>query len=180
MRHFLPNGQELVIRLPKPNDAAGLLANFQRMTRETDFLLFTHSEALDLDLESEEDFINTYLDTPDQLMLVAVVKGLLVGSITVNHSGYRKKAHIAEMGIAVEHAWSNLGIGRRLMTAMIRWAKEHEGLEIIYLNVFSTNEKAMQLYRNFGFMECGRLPQGILQREGHYADLVTMYRRVKP
>ncbi|HVI46929.1 MAG TPA: GNAT family N-acetyltransferase [Chitinophaga sp.] len=179
MRHFLPNGSELTIRLPRISDAAGLLDNFQRMTKEGDFLLFSHAEAMDLDLHSEEDFIGTHLDNPDQLMLIAEVSGLIVGSVTVNNSGYSKKKHTAEMGIAVEHAWSNLGIGRRLMTAMIRWAEEHPDLQVLFLNVFSSNEKAMQLYRNFGFLECGRLPQGIQLRPGAYADLVTMYRRVK-
>ncbi|WP_143304529.1 GNAT family N-acetyltransferase [Chitinophaga vietnamensis] len=179
MRHFLPNGYELVIRPARIEDAAGLLDNFQRMTKETDYLLFTHPEAMELNLASEEQFVQSYLDNPRQLLLVAEVNNKIVGSITVNHSGYDKKAHTAEMGIAVEHAWSNLGIGRRLMTAMIRWAEQQQGLRILYLNVFSTNEKAMQLYRNFGFLESGRLPKGILQREGIYADLVMMYKDLR-
>ncbi len=180
MRHFLPNGAELIIRPPVVEDALGLLRNFQRMTQETEFLLFTPGEALELNEKSEEDFIKTYLKNPDQLMLVAIVNDTLVGSITVNHSGYYKRGHTAEMGIAVERAWSGLGIGRRLMTAMLRWAEQHAKIQLIYLQVFGSNDKAMHLYRNFGFLECGRLPYGIQQKEGQYADLVTMYRRVKP
>ncbi|MGN7819899.1 GNAT family N-acetyltransferase [Chitinophaga sp. 22536] len=180
MRHFLPNGAELIIRPPVVEDALGLLRNFQRMTQETEFLLFTPGEALELNEKSEEDFIKTYLKNPDQLMLVAMVNDTLVGSITVNHSGYYKRGHTAEMGIAVERAWSGLGIGRRLMTAMLRWAEQHTKIQLIYLQVFGNNDKAMHLYRNFGFLECGRLPYGIQQKEGQYADLVTMYRRVKP
>ncbi|MFY0252627.1 GNAT family N-acetyltransferase [Chitinophaga sp. 30R24] len=180
MKHFLPNGDELIIRLPVPEDAAALLASFQRLTRETDFLLFTHSESLELDIDSEEDYIQSYLDNPQQLLLVAIVKNCIIGSLNVNHSGLHKKKHTAEMGIAVESAWNNMGIGRRLITAMLRWAEGQPDLHIISLQVFSTNEKAMQLYRNFGFMECGRLPQGILQNGGHYTDLVTMYKQLKP
>ncbi|PSL49795.1 RimJ/RimL family protein N-acetyltransferase [Chitinophaga niastensis] len=180
MKHFLPNGDELIIRSPEPTDAAGLLASFQRLTRETDYLLFTYGESLDLEVESEEDYIQSYLDHPNQLLLVAVVQGKIIGSVNLNQSGHHKKSHTGEMGIAIESAWNNMGIGRRLMTAMLRWAEHHPDLQIIYLNVFSTNEKAMQLYRNFGFMECGRLPQGIIQRNGTYTDLVTMYKRVKP
>lgn len=180
MKHFLPTGDELIIRPPEIKDAAALLASFQRLTRETDYLLFTQKESLELDLASEEDYIQSYLDNPNQLLLVATVKGRIIGSINVNHSGLHKKAHIAEMGIAVESQWNNMGIGRRLITAMLRWAEERPGLHMVSLHVFSPNEKAMQLYRNFGFMECGRLPQAILLKNGDYADLVTMYRQIKP
>ena len=180
MKHFLPNGDELIIRPPEPEDAAGLLASFQRLTRETDYLLFTPAESLELDVASETDYIHTYLDNPSQMLLLAIVKGHIIGSVNVSHSGLHKKAHTAEVGIAVESKWNNMGIGRRLLTAMVRWAEEQPELYLVYLYVFSTNEKAMQLYRNFGFMECGRLPQGIMQRDGVYVDLVTMYRQIQP
>ncbi|MBO9729281.1 MAG: GNAT family N-acetyltransferase [Chitinophaga sp.] len=180
MKHFLPNGDELIIRPPEINDAAALLASFQRLTAETDNLLFTHSESLELDIRSEEDYIHSYLDNPHQLLLVATVKGRIIGSINVNHSGLHKKAHTAEMGIAVERPWQNMGIGRRLITAMLRWAEGRPGLAMIYLHVFSPNEKAMQLYRNFGFQECGRQPAAILLKNGAYADLVTMFLQIKP
>ena len=180
MKHFLPNGDELVIRLPLLSDAPGLLSNFQRITKETDNLLFTHRESLDLDIASEEDFIASYLDNPDQLFLLATVKGQIVGSLNVNHSGLKKKNHVAEMGVSVESKWQNMGIGRRLITTMLRWAEEQPGLHILTLQVFSTNEKAMQLYWNFGFLECGRVPNGIKQPDGSYADLVTMYKNLKP
>ncbi|WP_158563262.1 GNAT family N-acetyltransferase [Chitinophaga silvatica] len=180
MKHFLPTGDELIIRPPLISDAAGLLSNFQRMTRESEFLLFTPTESLDLDLTSEEEFIQSYLDNPNQLLLLATVKGQIVGSVNVNHSGFRKKKHIAEMGISVESKWQNMGIGRRLITSMLRWAEEQPELNIITLNVFSSNEKALQLYRNFGFLECGRIPNGIQQLNGRYTDLITMYRNIKP
>ncbi|MEC5148277.1 GNAT family protein [Chitinophaga sp. 212800010-3] len=180
MKHFLPSGDELTIRPAELSDAAGLLQNFQRATAETDFLLFTPGESLELDLHSEEDYISTYLDNPRQILLLAIVNGRIIGSLNVNHTGFRKKAHTAEMGISVEKAWNNMGIGRRLMTAMLRWAEAQPWLLSITLQVFSNNEKAMQLYRNFGFMECGRIPQAILQKNGGYTDLVTMYLPIKP
>lgn len=179
MKHFLPTGDELIIRRPEHNDAADLLASFQRLTRETDYLLFTRSESMELDIASEEDYIQSYLDNPNQLLLVAIVQNQIIGSINVNHSGLHKKAHTAEIGIAVEKQWNNMGIGRRLLTAMLRWTESRNALRMVYLHVFSTNEKAMQLYRNFGFMECGRLPNAILQKDGNYVDLVTMYLELK-
>ncbi len=61
------------------------------------------------------------------------------------------------------------------MTAMLRWAEAHPFITIIYFNVMANNEKAIQLYRNFDFMDRGRvLPGAIHQPDGSYADLIMM------
>lgn len=179
MRHFLPNGQELLIRPANTEDALALLANFQQITRETDFLLSTPSEAQAIDLRAEQRFIQSFGDNSQHLLLVAETGGQIVGTVSVRQGGFRKQHHVGEMGIAVQHAYRNLGIGRRLMTAMMRWAEAHPSITTIYFNVMANNEKAIQLYRNFDFMECGRLPGGIRQPDGSYADLIMMYKKVK-
>lgn len=179
MRHFLPNGQELLIRPAKQEDAAGLLANFQQMTQETEFLLYTVPEAKAIDIRSEQAFIQSFGDNSRHLFLVAEVGGRIVGSVSVRQGGFHKQQHMGEMGIALQRAYWNLGIGRRLMTAMIRWAEMHPVITAIHFNVLASNEKAIQLYRNFDFMECGRLPGGIRQPDGSYVDLIMMYKKVK-
>ncbi|NIG52888.1 GNAT family N-acetyltransferase [Chitinophaga sp. Cy-1792] len=178
MRHFLPNGEELVIREARLRDAANLLSNYQRMTTETDYLLLTPQEALELDAESEEAFIKAHIDKHRQLLLVATVNDRIIGAVNVDNTGHDKRPHIGEMGIGVAKAYHGMGVGRRLMTAMLRWAEQHEDISLLYLQVAAANERAMQLYRNFDFHECGRLPDGIQLRPGIYSDLVTMYRRV--
>lgn len=65
------------------------------------------------------------------------------------------------------------------MTAMLRWAEIHPTITIIHFNVMAGNENAIQLYRNFDFVECGRLPGGICQPDGSYVDLIMMYKKVK-
>ncbi|MBV8255183.1 MAG: GNAT family N-acetyltransferase [Chitinophaga sp.] len=178
MRHFLPNGEELIIREARLRDAAGMLANYQRMTAETDFLLLNHAEAMDLDAESEEAFIKSHLEKNRQLLLVAEVNGRIIGAVNVDNTGHDKRTHVCEMGIGVAKEYHRMGIGRRLMTAMLRWVDEHDDLWLIYLQVAAANEKAIQLYRNFGFQECGRLPDGIELRPGLFSDIVTMYKKV--
>jgi RimJ/RimL family protein N-acetyltransferase len=179
MRHFLPNGQELFIRPAKPEDAPALLANFHQMVQETDFLLYTLPEAKTINVRSEQGFIQSFGDNSQHLLLLAEAGGEIVGSVSVRQGGFKKQRHTGEMGIAVRHAYWNLGIGRRLMTAMLRWAEAHPAITTIYFNVMASNEKAIQLYRNFDFMECGRLPGGICQPDGSYVDLIMMYKKVK-
>lgn len=179
MQHFLPNGSTLVIRKPRIEDAPALLETFRRMTQESDFLLYTHAEAMKFGQRDEENFIRQYLLQPRHLLLLAEADGQVVGSVTINQSKFGKQLHLGELGIAILRDWWNLGIGRRLMTAAMRWADEHAEIEIIHFNVVANNEKAIQLYRNFGFLECGRLPQGVRGADGSFTDLITMSKRIK-
>lgn len=178
MQHFLPNGQSLLLRPATPEDAPAMLAYFRTLTSETEFLLFTLQEAAGLSLESERDFILSFEDKKD-LQLLAVAGDQLIGTLTVRQGYPWKQAHIGQLGIGVLHSYWNMGIGRRLMTAACRWAEQHKDIEVINLSVFSNNERAIQLYRNFGFLEYGRMPQAIRQSDGTYVDTILMSKRVK-
>jgi len=179
MHHFLPNGQGLEIRQATMEDAPAMLAYFRQLTDETDFLLFTLREASGLSLESEKDFIHSFRNDKKDLMLVAVTAGQLVGSITIKQPDLWKLAHLGQLGVGVLHPYWNMGIGRRLVTAGLRWAEQHKDIEIVHLSVFSNNERAIQLYRNFGFIEYGRMPQGVRQKDGTYGDTILMCKRIK-
>ncbi|KAA2244505.1 GNAT family N-acetyltransferase [Chitinophaga agrisoli] len=179
MHQFLPNGQALLIRPAKPEDAPALLACFREITRETAFLLFTHAEAEALDLRTEQEFIRSFGDNSRHLLLLAEVDGDIAGTITVRQRNFQRQLHMGELGIALLHAYWNLGIGRRLMTAAMRWAEQHPELEQLYFSVLAHNEKAIQLYRNFGFLEYGRQPKGIKLADGTYGDLVWMQKIVE-
>ncbi len=179
MQHFLPNGKPLVIRRPQIADAAACLHCFQQLTQETDFLLYTPAEAKAFDLKKEESFIQSYLQHPDHLFLIADVEGDVVGSVSLNQGNFAKQHHRALLGIGVLHSYWNMGIGRRLLTAAIRWAEAHPKIAIIHFEVMATNERAIQLYRNFNFTEHGRIPNGIIQPNGQRTDLIAMSRQIK-
>jgi RimJ/RimL family protein N-acetyltransferase len=179
MQHFLPNGQSLEIRKATQEDAGAILSYFRQLTKETEFLLFTLQESADLSLDSERDYIYGFKDDKKDLLLIAVTARQLVGSITIKQPGLWKQAHLGQLGIGVLHDYWNMGIGRRLVTAGIRWAEQHKDIEIIHLSVFSNNERAIQLYRNFGFEEYGRMPQGVRHQDGTYRDTILMSKRIK-
>ncbi|WP_074240983.1 GNAT family N-acetyltransferase [Chitinophaga niabensis] len=179
MQHFLPNGKKLVIRAPEVSDAQACLDCFLQLTQETDFLLYTHEEAKRFDLAAEEAFIRSYKDHPDNLFLIAEADGVVVGTLSLNQARFQKQKHMALLGIAVLHKYWNMGIGRRLLTAAIRWVEEHPHITTIHFEVLATNERAIQLYRNFNFIEHGRIPQGLQQTNGSWVDLVVMSKRIK-
>ena len=180
MQQFLPNGQLLELRQATPDDAPALLAYFRQLTNETDFLLYTRQEAASWTVADERDFIESFTQGANDLLLLAIAGGKLAGTVSIRQASFMKEAHIGQLGIAVLHAYWNMGIARRMMTAALRWAEQHKGIEIIQLSVVSNNERAIQLYRNFGYEEYGRLPKGTRQPDGSYTDNILMSKRVKP
>lgn len=178
MQHFLPNGQVLIIRPAAPEDAPELLNYFRQAVSETDFLLITVPEAERLTVADEMLYIRSLANSLKHLHLLAISGGKIVGAITIKQADMQKEAHIGQLGIAILHQYWTMGIGRRLITAALRWAEQHNELEIIQLSVFSNNERAIQLYRNFGFLEYGRLLQGFRQPDGTYGDTILMSKRI--
>ncbi|MDY6773796.1 MAG: GNAT family protein, partial [Candidatus Nanohaloarchaea archaeon] len=56
-------------------------------------------------------------------------------------------------------------------------ASEEMGLEIVVLEVFESNEPAINLYKKLGFQEAGRVEDGI-EREGEYEDYLIMQKEL--
>jgi len=51
---------------------------------------------------------------------------------------------------------------------------KRSGFEILQLSAFSTNKRAMHVYRKCGFKKCGKLTRDIKFADGTYADRVMM------
>lgn len=180
MQYLLANGKYLSIRKAIAGDAAGLLKMFRQAVTESDNLMTTPAEALALTLEQEKEFIASYERSVNQLFLLGEVDGKLAGTLSVTQARLKKQAHVGEFGIVILRAYWNMGIARRMMTVMQHWAEEHPLIRYLHLSVLSTNEKAIHLYRNFGFQEEGLKPRAIRSLNGYYQDIVVMGKWVDP
>jgi RimJ/RimL family protein N-acetyltransferase len=176
MQFILANGEGLSIRPPDLEDAAALLHTFQRLVSETDFLLTTPGEARHHSVKSELDFIRSFRNNPNNLFLLALVNHQIIGTLSVTQGNWKKLAHTGEFGIAVVREYWNMGIGRRLLTHMFRWAMDNQHIKMLYCKVMANNEKALHLYKSFGFAEQGRLEKFFLQPDGKLIDLLYMVR----
>jgi ribosomal protein S18 acetylase RimI-like enzyme len=79
--------------------------------------------------------------------------------------------HAVDLGINIIGDFRRIGIGKAMMDYMIGWAKE-KGYEKITLSVFSTNQRAINLYKKFGFKIEGMKKKYMIN--GKYADEVLM------
>ena len=78
------------------------------------------------------------------------------GANYAKHYYPRRMSHRAELGITVLMSEWGKGLGNRLMETVIEYAKSN-GIEIIELAVKSNNERAIRLYKKYGFTcsNCG-------------------------
>ena len=142
------------IRRAVASDAEDILAYCKAVGAESDNLTFG-AEGVSITPEKERDYLEGILHSDKQLYLVAVDHNEIVG--TAVFSGFTKArlSHRAEISISVRKAmWGN-HIGTRFMEQIIDFAKNTAGTEIISLEVRSDNERAIGLYKRFGFEKVG-------------------------
>ncbi len=87
--------------------------------------------------------------------------------------------HAGEINmVAVHEKWLCKGVGRALMEAMVDLADNWLNLHRIGLTVWHTNDHAIRLYEQCGFVVEGTM-KDYVYREGEYLDAVIMG-RIKP
>jgi len=80
----------------------------------------------------------------------------------------------AEVGLFIGRPdlW-NQGLGRDVLTTLLRFGFEEMNLHRIYLRVFAENERAVHLYESLGFQHEGRWRQAEF-RHGRYHDILWL------
>ena len=169
--------EQVVIRVARPEDAAALLDYIRRVAGETEFFIIEPDEFPSEDEEPKR--IQDYLDHPGKLFLLAEADGNIIGSLSFENGRYRRVAHRGEFGIGVCKEWRGQGVGTALLRTCLAWAEANPIIEKICLGVFASNEKAIRLYKKFGFAEQGFASKEVKRGPGEYVDAVQMYRFVK-
>jgi ribosomal protein S18 acetylase RimI-like enzyme len=96
--------------------------------------------------------------------------GQLQGAITLERDAKTKLHHTGHViGMMVSPPFQGLGLGRALLEACINMARSTRGLELLTLSVTATNQAAVSLYLQAGFVRYGSLPRAIRVGE-HYLD----------
>lgn len=103
---------------------------------------------------------------------VAEEDGHAVGLCTVRPEGpVRETRHIGVLGISVDRAYRNRGLGRAMMVHALDRCRGK--FELIELTLFATNLRGRHLYESLGFRLWGSQPRGIRRGE-RYIDHLSM------
>lgn len=167
-RHRLRDGREVVIREATESDAAGLLENINLVGAEEVYVL---TDRVEPDLEAERAWIGGF-EGLDSVLFVADASGTIVGQADGRRGLLKKNAHTATLGIAIREGWRDAGLGRLLVEKVLEWMRVR-GVEKACLEVFSSNARAIALYRGMGFEEEGRKRRHFKIR-GEYVDDIQM------
>ncbi len=155
------------VREARLSDAEGLtaLANLPGFRRNTLRLPYQRLETAKRWLEGLG---------PDDVQIVAELEGTVVGSAGIQR-GKGRQVHVGFLGIGVHDDHVGRGIGTALMAALVDTADDWMDLKRLDLTVFTDNERAVALYRRFGFVEEG-VRRAYAFREGRYVDALQMGR----
>ena len=170
---ILKNGAEALLRNGTAADGAAVYENFNLAHAETDFLL-AYPDENSFDAEQEARFLEEKTNSPDEILLLALIDGTVAGTASIIAVGHKDKVkHRAEFGISVLKRYWGLGVGKALGEACIECAKD-AGYEQVELSVVADNERAFALYQKLGFTEYGRNPRGFKSRISGYQTLINM------
>jgi len=111
-------------------------------------------------------------------VLVALADGRFAGFAGLHATGKGRRAHAMHLGITVGGEFQGRGIGTALMKALVDLADGWLNVFRLELTVFSDNQRAIALYKRFGFAIEGT-HRAYALRDGVYADTYSMA-RLKP
>jgi RimJ/RimL family protein N-acetyltransferase len=175
----LKNGMCVTIRKAIETDARGMLDCLRIVTGESRHLLLTPEELdKDFTVEKEIEWIRKF-STPRSLVLVAEYDSRIVAIADITGSSRRRQLHLGTLGISILNDFCNSGLGSAMLGMIMDWARSEPGLEKIALAVNANNDRAIHVYKKFGFTEEGRRIKEVKYEDGTYADDILMYCLVK-
>lgn len=164
---------DVTIRESRPEDAEELLAVTKKIGSETEFLVMDES-GMSLTPEQLAVQLAAFQESPNNLSLVALVDGQIVGLGSILAESNRRVSHIGELGISILKEYWGMGLGSVMMEEMLAWAEETEILRRIELTVQVRNQRAVALYKRFGFTIEATISRGARSDEGEFLDTYLM------
>ena len=169
----LKNGMECRLRNGTESDGQAVLDVFNLTHGETDYLL-SYPDENSFTAEQESQFLKEKTESKNEIEIVAEINGKIAGSAGIDAIGSSCKVrHRAEFGINIAKEFWGMGIGRALTEACIKCAKS-AGYTQLELDVVADNDRAVEMYKKFGFVEFGRNPKGFNSRISGFQELVYM------
>jgi RimJ/RimL family protein N-acetyltransferase len=164
-------GEIAHIREAMPEDAAAVVALFQLLYSETDFLLYEPGESVP-QVDQYAERIREVAKKENGIMFVAESGRDVVGIIFGNRGIAKKTRHSLFLVMGVRRSNWSQGVGRGLLEAVENWATTRQ-LHRLELTVQTSNTRAIALYEKMGFGREG-IKRHSLKNNGRYVDEFLM------
>lgn len=173
-QEFYDKGRSYMVRSAIEKDAKQLSKIRLKIDGETENLDREKGENF-IDIPEFEQIIKADTDHPRNLFLVVEVNEQIVGFSRCEGNNLKRFAHKVEFGVCVLKDFWGYGIGKNLLKVSVSWA-DSNSIKKITLNVLETNDKAIKLYRRFGFKVEGILKNDKVLADGKYYNTILMGR----
>lgn len=134
-----------------------------KLIQQLNYQVFESDSANDDDLDLEYPFSDKGQQYYKNLAggeygkcFIAYINEAPVGyaAIAVKDFGYRKSKYVEVENMGVDPKYRSQGIGKLLMEAAEKWAKE-QGATKLYVSAYWGNKRAVDFYKRNGFYEIG-------------------------
>lgn len=156
----------LRIRAMEPEDAVAVTALYNQRRVAAGTLQFPMTSVFERQ--------SRYQQSPTLRILVAENEGQIIGHCAL-HLYAGRRQHVGSLGMAVDESFQGLGVGTKLMEALMDLADNWYNLVRVELQVYADNAAGIRLYEKFGFVAEGT-HRAYAFREGCYVDAITMAR----
>lgn len=171
------NHKKIIFRSARAEDAEELLAYLKGISQETPFLI-REPEEITISMQQQRNFLKEKEESPRELMLLAFEDGNHIGNCSISSLGnFSRYSHRCGISIALYQKYCGRGIGRKMMEAALKAAKDM-GYEQAELEVAASNYMAIALYQSLGFSKYGIFPDNMKYRDGTYEDAVWMMKKL--
>ena len=115
---------------------------------------------------------------PGGTVVAEAADGTILGTAKLSRNQLGPGSHIANASFMVAREARGRIVGRGLGEYVVAWARE-AGFRAMQFNaVVSDNRPAVALWKSLGFAVIGTVPEGFRHRDGRFADLLIMHRRL--
>lgn len=147
------DGSKITLRPAEPGDSCEILDTIRSSALERSYVLM---EQYGKDAPAERGFIES-LNREKNLLIVAVSDHEVVGCLAALQAGggHRDEtAHILHVGLHLREELRGLGIGSKMLSYAMKWAKE-KGFKKMEASIFTPNRRSLHLFNKAGFREEG-------------------------
>ncbi len=150
---FRKGAAMIEFRQSNPDDAAGLSRCVDAVARERRYL----AAVCGFSEDETRTFIRNLVDNGG-VQILALDAGAVVGWCDVSPMPFEGMRHVGRLGMGLLPAHRGQGLGKRLLRETVDRAFA-TGLRRIELDVFASNQTALRLYQQAGFVTEGRKRQ---------------------
>ena len=170
---ILKKGEKIIIRHLIKSDVDGVWNNFNEVIDESIYLpvLFPVRSQL------EKDSWYNDIKNLNQICVIAENPKIppphnIIGQCEVLNSEWDAAIHVGSLGVILKQKYRDLGIGRHLIDAAIRESKKLNHKEKITLSCFSSNKRAIHLYKTMGFKVVGTRKKQFYMDSQYYDEVL--------